>query len=135
MKAPVETLLEKIATFPPNYTEGIEITQKGATTVARVNSWSLLDGDTYTVSLRRHEEDVGAKDAVLLEGTCSCPAKAPCKHMAQIYAVVKGIPPDKAKEMLGGVVKEQPLDEWRDGVHRAVDTLIDTVIEQARRKT
>lgn len=137
MKVPVKTLLEKIATFPADYANGVEITQKGRITTAVVQSWSLLAGQTYTVSLRRHEEDKGEKDAVLLEGSCTCPSSKPCKHMAQVYGVVKEITPEEAEVMVRDEPKQPPkqsLDEWRASVHKAVDTLIDMVIEQGRRK-
>jgi len=137
MRVPVELLLEKIAKFPANYAEGVEITQHGKTTTAVVQSWSLLEGQTYTVSLRRHPEDTGEMDAVLLEGVCECPSSKACKHMAQVYAIARKITPEMAEEMIKdapGQPSGQSLDELREDVHKAVDTLIDAVIEQAKTK-
>lgn len=101
MKVEALILVEKIAKFGKGYVAGIRITKKtGDILVAETASWSQYKGPVYTVSLKRHKDDPGHRDAVLLDGACECPAIRPCRHMAQLYAVAKGITPVIARRML-----------------------------------
>jgi len=107
VKVKTRILIEKIAGFAPGYVAGIRITKKaGDVLVAETASWSQYQGPVYTVSLKRHKDDPGGGDAVLLDGACECPAIRPCRHMAQLYAVAKGITPVMARRMVKEAKKE-----------------------------
>lgn len=142
MKVEVRILLEKIARFPDGYTEGVTHSIRSGVVTGFVQSWNrklLADGEktvVYDISLRPHED---GQD--YLEGTCTCPSAKPCKHMAQLYAIVKEITPEQAEAIVlirpvatqvGASMTEstalvQSLD-WRKLAHAKFDELLDYVI-------